>query len=99
MGLPRSEITDQLNQVMDDTFAIYSQQLTYKTFNLKVRNMAPNLKIQPWAYLTKQSPEESERRTKRENTVATDEDDKAATVDLEEDDEEDDDETDEEDDE
>lgn len=93
--LPRSEMTDQLNQVMDDTFAIYSQQLTYKTFNLKVRNMAPNLKIQPWAYLTKQSPEESERRTKRENTVATVEDDKAATVDLEEDDDEDDEEGDE----
>ena len=67
----------------------------YLTLLLRYRNMAPNLKIQPWAYLTKQSPEESERRTKRENTVATDEDEKAATVDLEEDDDEDDEEGDE----
>jgi len=97
--LPRSEITDKVNQVIDDMFALYSQESTHKTFNLKVRNMAPNLKIQPWAYLTKQSPEDSERRIKREHTVATDEDEEVETIDLEEDDEEDDDETDEEDDE
>jgi len=35
--LPRSEITDKVNQVIDDMFALYSQESTHKTFNLKVR--------------------------------------------------------------
>lgn len=55
----RSSFTDQLNQVMDETFLIYSKSLVNKTFNLKVRNVRPNLKTKPWAYLTKSSAAES----------------------------------------
>merc|ERR1712071_341162 len=83
----RSSMTDQLNQIMDDTIVVYAQSVANKTFNLKIQNMALSLKIKPWAYLSHQSANKSlsKRETGAEDVKVEDEATEEEVIDPQED--------------